>query len=152
MRKLFSIVVMLFVLSISTVAFANYPTYLNGNRNYVLCDGQMGVGMYLDKSSLNVEKYAPPQYIISVDVVMVGDADRGKTEIGSRKHCRFFYNYDLRQMYNDTYLNDNWSYIPTEGSRAETMLRLPAGEMAFYLAYNMKFYGVLPRSVYNSLK
>ena len=56
------------VMVIGSVASANYPTHLNGNANYILVDGHMGTAWYVDKSSLVVQKYEPPQYIIAVNV------------------------------------------------------------------------------------
>ena len=37
--------------------------------------------------------------------------------------------------------NDNWRYLNPQGSWAETGISMPAGEIAFALAYNYKFYG-----------
>lgn len=118
-----------------------YPDYLNGDSNYILCDGHMGYAWYVDRSSLTVQKYEPPQYIIAVNVVTVPNADRGNTAISEVKTYRFFYNSDLGQMYVDSQLNDNWRYLNPRGCWAETGIVMPAGEIAFALAYNMKFYG-----------
>lgn len=38
----------------SNTSFANYPTHLNGDKNYILVDGHMGVAWYVDRSSLAV--------------------------------------------------------------------------------------------------
>ena len=54
---------------------------------------------------------------------------------------RFFYNYDLRQMYVARDGNEDWRYLNHKGSWAETGVVMPAGEMAFALAYHLKFYG-----------
>lgn len=55
------------------VGAESYPVYLNGDRNYILCDAYKETAWYLDRSSLNVQKYDPPQYIIAVNVVTVPD-------------------------------------------------------------------------------
>ncbi|WP_282927851.1 hypothetical protein [Megamonas funiformis] len=101
----------------------------------------MGSAWYVDRSSLNVQKYEPPQYIIAVNVVRVDNADRRSTEIKNVHTYRFFYNSDLGQMYADFNNNDNWRYLNPQGSWAETGISMPAGEIAFALAYNYKFYG-----------
>lgn len=121
-----------------SVAFADYPDYLNGDRNYILAGGHMGYGWYLDKGSLAVESYNPPNYIITVDVVTVEDANKGNTAIYSRKTMRYGYDWNNRKMY--SFWNNQWHYIPPVGSLAETGHQF-SGEMAFYIAYNMKFYG-----------
>lgn len=123
----------------SCTAFANYPTHLYGDKNFILCDGRSA--WYVDRSSLNVQKYEPPQYIIAVNVVRVDNADRRSTEIKNVHTYRFFYNSDLGQMYADFNNNDNWRYLNPQGSWAETGISMPAGEIAFALAYNYKFYG-----------
>lgn len=60
MKQFFALVVGLCVFILSEPAFANYPTYLNGNRDLILCDGHMGVAWYVDRTSLVVQKYEPP--------------------------------------------------------------------------------------------
>lgn len=142
MRKIVPAFVLIFVMMIaSSVALASYPTHLGGDSNFILCDGHMGTAWYVDRSSLNVEKYAAPQYIIAVNVVSVNDADRGNTSISRVKTYRFFYNYNLRRMYVDTDGNSNWRYLDPNGSWADTEISMPSGEIAFALAYNLKFYG-----------
>ena len=51
-------------------------------------------------------------------------------------------------MYVDQNGNSNWRYLDPNGSWAETGISMPAGEMAFALAYNLKFYG--GKKFYNS--
>lgn len=129
-------------------AYQPYPEYLGGDSNFILCDGKMGVAWYVDRSSLAVEKYEPPQYIIAVNVVTVNDADRGNTEISKVKTLRFFYNSDRGEMYIDQDGNDNWRYLDPDGSWAQRGVALPAGEIAFALAYHMKFYGIYDNDFY----
>ena len=152
MKRIAVLFLGLFVFAASSVAFANYPTYLNGNRDLILCDGHMGMGYYVDRTSLVVQKYEPPQYIIAVNVVTavsaIGDERDfyagGRGTITNVRTMRFFYNWDLRQMYVGPVENDNWRFIPPTGSWAENGVSMPAGEIAFYLAYHMKFYGSKP--------
>lgn len=123
-------------------ANADYQEHLNGDPNFILVDAHMGTAWYVDRSSLNVQKYAPPQYIIAVNLVSVQDANRGNTAISSVVTRRYFYNWNTRAMYVERDLNSNdWRYLKTEAIWAETGITLPAGEMAFYLAYGLKFYG-----------
>lgn len=151
MKKLIISFISVFMLMISTAVASPYPDHLNGDPNYILCDGHMGVAWYVDRSSLNVQKYAPPQYIIAVNVVTVPDADKGGTAISQVKTYRFFYNSDLVRMYVDRNLNDDWSYIDPNGSWAQTGIIMPTGEIAFALAYNYKFYGNFGDEFYNRI-
>lgn len=148
-QKLVVILTTLLLIQVTSIAlaYAPYPIYLGEDHNFVLCDGHMGTAWYVDKSSLTVQKYEPPQYIIAVNVVRVDQADEGNTAIVDVKTDRFFYNYDSRKMYFDRNGNSTWVYLDPQGSWAETGIRMPAGEIAFALAYNLKFYG--GRSWYN---
>lgn len=131
-----------FVFGGFNTANANYPVHLNGDPNFILVDGHMGTAWYLDRSSLNVQKYAPPHYIIAVNIVSVRNADRGNTDINSVTTKRFLYNWNTRDMYVERNLNaSDWEYLRPNGSWAETGITMPTGEMALYIAYSMKFYG-----------
>ena len=132
----------------TAMAYDPYPNHLGGDDNYILVDGHMGVAWYLDRSSLYVEKCEPPQYIIAVNVCQVNGADRGNTAISRVLTERFFYNWDLRQMYVDRDGSSNWRYLDPNGSWASTGIVMPAGEMAFYLAYDMRFYGCFDSEFY----
>lgn len=132
---------LMLLIATTACAFAYYPTYLGGDDNYIMVDGHMGYGYYVDKSSLNVQMYNPPQYIIAINVCTVPDADRGNTDISGVQTMRFFYNYDLRKMYIDHHTgSSDWRYLDPHGSWAETGIGMPAGEKAFELAYGMEFY------------
>lgn len=143
MRKIVSTFVGVIMMMLASAAFA-YPAHLNGDSNYILCDGHMGTGYYVDRSSLQVKQYTPPSYIITVNVVSVPDADAGKTKISDVKTYHFMYRYDQRNMYvpmEDPNSDLDWRYLKPRGSYAETGISMPAGEIAFYLAYNLRFYG-----------
>ncbi len=124
----------------STAWASGYPDYLNGDRNFLLCGGHMGVGWYVDKSSLVVQQYNPPVYQIAVNVLIVENADRGNTAPFRVDTEEFLYNWDERAMYRWGEKSSAWHYVPPVGSMAETGHHF-AGEMAFYIAYHMKFYG-----------
>lgn len=124
----------------STAWASGYPDYLNGDRNFLLCGGHMGVGWYVDKSSLVVQQYNPPVYQLAVNVLIVEDADRGNTVPSRMETKEYLYNWDERTMYCWWDEKSAWQYIRPVGCMAETG-HFFAGEMAFYIAYRMKFYG-----------
>ena len=69
-KKILLLSLFLFLaMTTSPTTFANYPTYLNGDRNFILVDGHMGVAWYVDRSSLKVNQYLPPHYIIMIPVI-----------------------------------------------------------------------------------
>ena len=156
-KKILSLLLfLLFTLTASPTTFANYPTYLNGDRNFILVDGHMGTAWYVDRSSLAVQSYAPPSYIIAVNVISARSAiddendfyNGGEgTAIGITTY-RFAYDWDSRSMYVDNG-SQGWTYLNPWGSWAETGIRMPAGEKAFALAYGLRFYGELEQESYN---
>jgi hypothetical protein len=149
MKRILMLLLGLLVFAVSGVAFANYPMYLNGDRNFIRCDGHMGTAWYVDRSSLVVQEYEPPQYIIAVDVVTarsaVGNEDDfysgGSGMVTDVRTMRFLYDWDACAMYAWNDAEMDWYYLPPTGSWAETGISMPAGEIAFALAYRMKFYG-----------
>ena len=153
MKKVISLLSFIAVMCFAAVSFANYPSHLNGDSNYILVDGHMGGAWYVDRSSLNVEKYAPPEYVIAVNVVTadsaIGDErdfySGGQGKITDVRTYRFYYNWNTKRMYQDQ--NGNLAYIDPWGPWASTGVRMPAGEMAFYLAYNLKFYESMKKSL-----
>jgi len=142
---LFSLICTLFI-GTTACAYSGYPEHLNGDPNFILVDAHMGTGWYLDRSSLYVESYNPPQYIIVVNVCTVPKASTGNINITKVQTMRFSYNWDLGRMYIGRY--NYWSYLRPNGPWSETGVSMPAGEMAFFLAYNLRFYGVYPTGFY----
>ena len=141
MKMIFRLVLLLIIfIGVSNYAHAEYPVYLRGDTNFILCGGHMGYGEYVDKSSLVVQEYNPPIYRIAVNVLTVKDADRGKTAVSSIKTQYYKYDWDNRRMYVIWPSDNKYHYISPVGSMAETG-HFFAGEMAFYIAYHMKFYG-----------
>lgn len=154
MRRAVRVLMAFFVFFIAVIGVSQawYPKYFDDNKDLIFITGRMGEGFYVDRSSLVVEKYEPPQYIITVNVVRIsfplkngpdGDFSRQGAKIVSVKPFRFFYNYDKRVMFIDAARTDNWNYLPARDSSPQRGLAVgrPAGEMAFALAYNMSFYG-----------
>ena len=137
---------------LSAVAFANpYPATLD-NGNLVLVDGGMGVGRYADRSSVAVERYAPPDYQIAISMVSVTFSDEywrshgtyvgGSYKVGEPFTLHFRYNWDRKSV---TYIRgERWQDWDTnhDYSHAEGEPLIPnAAEVAFVSAYNMRFFG-----------
>ena len=156
MKRIIMLIVGISMLALPAAVSANYPTYLNGDRNFIRCDGHMGTAWYVDASSLNVLRYEPPEYVIAVNVVTarsaIGDEDDfysgGSGMVTDVRTMRFLYDWDACAMYAWNDAEMDWYYLPPGGSWAETGITMPAGEIAFYLAYHTKFYGSKP--FYNS--
>ncbi|SDG46374.1 hypothetical protein SAMN05216584_105157 [Selenomonas sp. WCT3] len=99
---------------IVTCSAGPFPKHLNDDSDIV----QIHQNTYIRKSSVNVIKYAPPEYTISIEV-LVGDFDGNVTNKYTNK---FFYEYDNKNMY---YRGaGEWIYIqPTSFEAVNTEMR-----------------------------
>ena len=139
------------LLLLSAAAFANYPATLD-NGNLVLVDAGMGVGRDADRSSVAVERYAPPDYQIAINLVSVNFSDDywrqhetyigGPYTLGDVFTLRFRYHwgrksiaYQFGQQWQDWDINRDYSHAEGDPMIPNT------AEVAFVSAYNMKFFG-----------
>ena len=132
-------------LSISEAS--NYPDYLNGDPNWIMVNAKQGVAWYMDRSSVAVQKYEPPNYQIAINVVRVSLSSNGfdldlvnSPIIHETETHYYYYNWDSRKMYALDRRTNQWGYMPPVGTYASTS-HVIEGELAFYVAYHMKFYG-----------
>ena len=123
-----------------------HDPYLDGDSNYIKCTRHQDLVCYVDRSSLKVHLYNPPEYIISIDMVSV-EMNPQMTSYRNRKTgtVLYRYNYDDREMYVNTkdYFsngNDEWMYLEPTAGWAKGGRFVMAGDIAFYLAYNTGFY------------
>lgn len=102
-----------------------------------------GLSLFITKSSLNVEYYSPPTYIISAREVVKFNSGR---EEGILKDSIIKYKYDTanKKMYIDTLDekgNHYWKYLdPLARKTYHDNNFIAAGEYLFYFAYKMSFY------------
>ena len=138
------------MLAMMATAMANYPGTLDSG-NLVLVDGGMGVGYYADRSSVQVEQYAPPRYQLSINVVSVTFSDEywrshetyigGPYTMGDSFTLKFRYNWDRKVI--SYQRGENWLDwdINHDYSHAEGDPMIPfTAEVAFVSAYNMRFF------------
>ena len=139
------------LLLLSAAALANpYPATLD-NGNLVLVDGGMGVGRYADRTSVAVERYAPPNYQIAINLVMVTFSEDywrqhksyigGPYSIGDVFTVRFRYHWGRKSIaYQSRNQWQDWD-INRDYSHAEGYPMIPnTAEVAFVSAYSMKFF------------
>ncbi len=156
--KIFAVAVMIFACT-SSAAFAEdmYPATL-GDGDFILVDGGMGVGRYADKQSVYVHNYSPPFYQIQINIVPVVFSNeyfqQNGTYVGSPYRAEdyytitFRYNWDTKTIFtqNEKGIWKNWD-INHSYSHAEGNPLIPnAAEVAFFAAYNMKFFGDMRNS------
>ena len=141
--------IVLFVMLIST-ALASYPGTID-NGNLVFVDGGMGSTSYADRSSVVVEKYAPPDYQIAINVVFVRFSEeywrKNKTYIGGPyefegvKTMRYRYNWNRKII---SYQKDgqwmDWDVNHEYGHAGGDPFIPNTAEVAFVSAYNMRFF------------
>mgnify|MGYP007102079488 CR=1 FL=1 len=130
----------------STHADNIYQDYFNGNRNYLFCYSSMFAEIenivYLDKKSLVVQKYDPPIYTLAVNICSIRrDYGESTTKLQGYSTLYFMYKLKPRSMY--ILRNGSWHHLSAvyEDYSDSDIEFVRAGEMAFYIAYKMKFYG-----------
>lgn len=120
-------------------------------NSYIRYGGQStGRTFYMSKPSIAVQKYEPPTYIIAVQAYYhyTNGPKTGVEFIYDTELLRFKYDYDTRSMYvenKDRNGAKHWEYMDPKRIHDNEYYhrmgaKLVAGEMCFYLAYNMSFY------------
>ena len=136
------------------MVFAN-SIYLNGDKNFVIAGGSgTGITNYVDVTSINVQEYNPPHYIIAFNRISWASIP-GKYN-GISWHFsgteRYLYDYDAQKMYEE--LKDRngttyWFYLDPEylqngctklGGPVHVSMCFAQGEIAFMTAYHMSFF------------
>ena len=141
-RNFFAAIVVVSLLLIQSTASADYPKYLNGDRNYIMFDGHLGDGRYIVRNSLRVEADNYPYLRLSIDWVVVPRAYYGSTEIvGGRQSFHLAYDRNARKIYHVNPQTGDEHYLPRNVSRTGGSSAMYAAEMAFYLVTGEKFYG-----------
>lgn len=149
--KIFCLAIFVVTLMAESV-FANpYPDTLDSG-NLVCVDGGMGVGRYADRSSVQVQMYAPPNYQISIKIFPVTFSEDyyrehktyagGPYKIGnSYIELSFRYNFDRKVIsYQRSGTWVDWD-VNRAYSHAEGYPLIPmSAEAAFVSAYNMRFF------------
>lgn len=128
-----------------------YPQTLE-DGNLICVDGGTGVGYYADKNSVSMDKYAPPFYELSIDIIPVSFSDQywrehgtyigGPYVMGESLRLNFRYNWDSKTLFHKR--NDIWTVwdVNRSYSHAEGNPMIPnSAEVAFYSAYHMNFFG-----------
>lgn len=168
--KKFFIGVVLSVLFVAQSAFAlpfgeESPEILADmykNPAHYVCIGtdNFGLSYYLDKTTINVHEYAPPNYIIAFKTMyhlLASDGRNVSEHAGYSRNpiIRYKYDYSSRKMYVekfDSAGNSYWKYVDVSPLSKEQQRKMnggdfrsrareiSSGEIAFYLAYNMSFF------------
>ncbi len=120
---------------------SDWAYYYNNDKRFPMVWRNRGVATYIDKSSLIVQKYAPPQYVIAITAFEAGDAGYGK--VSNYRVERYFYNFERTEMYRDKHPGKNeWEFVSPNGSlQQEGYSAKCIGEAIYYLCYKLKFYG-----------
>ena len=160
MKKFFMSLLTIFLLALSTVSAAedeeiDSETLLNDMRNnpknyiYIGNFSNVGDAIYLVKSSVDVQEYNPPKYIIAVKLVHFGAGGfvrmRPKDTANLFGSLQFLYDYESKKINNKRTDETTWKYIDEKkainrGSK-DLIRTLAEAELAFYFAYDKYFYG-----------
>ena len=124
----------------ANAASAEYPDYLDAKKVYVLCGMHAGTGWYINRKSIDVTQFDPPNFWLAVEVAVVPRAGEGDLTDVEYVCNEYFYDWTNRKMY--AVNAGEKIFIPPYGTIAE----LPSsydGELAFFIKYRKKFYGEL---------
>lgn len=162
MKKFFTL--LLAIIFLPTICFAanllgeEDKVTLNDLRNNPLNYLAVGssdreISLYIDKNSIHVQEYAPPNYIIAFTEVAYSVPINAKSpsEISARTYLvRYKYNLDEQKMYRELKDSDEnfieWQEVIPVSSGADIPFTAK-GEVAFCLAYNRSFYDE-PMTIY----
>ena len=118
--------------------------YANPGKYIRYGGASIGLSFFVDKTSVNVHKYNPPEYIIAAKVLTHYNNGQGKEVIEHETTYRYLYDYKNRKMYME-HQNKNgfteWKLVDHAASKTyhdDNWVAL--GEVMFYLSYNMSFY------------
>ena len=170
MKKILGLTLMLMFIASSCFAGPygkNNPIILEdmykNPSNYVnIVTENFGLSYYLAKNTINVEKYSPPNYIISFKMIyhlFTPDKDMIKeveyAGYANNSTIRYKYDYSSRKMQIEKYdenHNPYWSDVdvsPITPEKSKKMRgqdfrdrerEIGGGEIAFYLAYKISFF------------
>ncbi|MBO4401484.1 MAG: hypothetical protein J5809_06520 [Selenomonadaceae bacterium] len=159
-RKFLATLVLASSLLISENCFAEFSgennpaliANMTQNRaNYINC-GAENISWQIDKTSLNVMKYEPPEYIIAVNLICTSSNGLSGTNamtLAKSQTRQYRYNYNDRRIYvkrTDDSGAAYWIFIDPkvigtpDGYKNDWDTDMAAGEIAFYLAYGMSFF------------
>lgn len=139
MKKLLSFIVLAIILLMPLNNSHAWETYLWGNTNYVQIETQQGTNYYVDLSSIYVKEYNPPIYKLVGNLVVVRNNQIVKTI-----PQEFKYDISKRNNWKMYYLSKNsglYKYLKPQYTSSQNGIILPMGELMFYSAYRMPFYG-----------
>lgn len=117
-----------------------YPEHIGDDENYIRIDAHMGAAWYVDRRSLIKLGEKLHQCSLQINVVSVANANEGNKVCSEPITYYFRYQLDTEQIYGCSSKSPQWRYLDRNACWAETGVILPAGEMAFKLAYNKIFY------------
>lgn len=116
--------------------------YANPSNYIYFASASTGFSFFYYKPSVDVQRYSPPSYIIAARVITrhVGPGE----DIFNDSVIKFRYDYSSRKMWKETF-DDNrnliWREIdPAKSKNYHDDNWIAAGEVLFYLAYNMSFF------------
>ena len=118
--------------------------------NYIRYGGMsIGFSFLINKNSIDVQQYNPPNYIIAAREVTYhydsfAESHNGIGESASTQIIRYSYDLKNRKMYKEVKDEKGslfWKYLdPSQSKSYHDDNPIAAGELLCYLAYNMSFY------------
>ena len=113
--------------------------FRNGDTNYVRVGLQQGYASYIKIDTITVLEYSPPTYKIKGVIVTFDPNDRLTREVSETWRYVWSEYEDDRRMF---HLNSGeWEEISLSRLCTANASSIVGGEIAWYIAYKMDFYG-----------
>lgn len=159
MRNVFIISILLSfgICAAAHAAISKSPTYLDPDKNFILFAdlGSQGVGLYVDRLSLNIIQNDVGGCLISIDEVQVPNANLGCTEIVNRFTHYYSYVYHKNVVMRFVVEEDKWVKVNPNITNPENenfTFDATLAEIAFFLAFDKKFYASFDENFYSILR
>ena len=124
--------------------FANYPDFLNGDKNCVICGGWQGHALYVVKDSVKIVENNYPWVKLMFDCLdanflKANDANHGIIYDYKRETMSYLYNQEKIEMY--VVLDDGRTkYRRPYGNCMADIGHFYPGEVAYCIAFDKGFY------------
>lgn len=150
-RAIFVAMLMMMMVVGTVAASAAYPPEYLNDRDLILCGHLNGTAWYIDKNSVVVEEENPPIYFITYQTFAARyDVNTGEvTRVFEATPHKCKYDVDNTRIFA---FNFNRDYSPWELVKPDPMGGPIAysEELAWYIAYEKKFYGYGYPSYFNN--
>ncbi|WP_026766385.1 hypothetical protein [Selenomonas ruminantium] len=115
--------------------------FFKGSSNYIILQFRQGYATCLDVNTVSVLEYNPPEYKIQASMVTFDPSGRWCDE--SSRMWKYIWSDVLSERHMYIHESNGWFEIPRLTCKRSNYEEgcMVGGEIAWYISYNMDFYG-----------